>query len=75
MVMLVAGSAVAQPVDQTGTGGGPVNTAKAPYTTATGATVPRPGTLDETQIIDEQTKDDRLDDKITREICIGCLPN
>ena len=36
MVMLVAETALAQSADQTGTGGGPISTAKAPYTTATG---------------------------------------
>ncbi len=69
-------AALAAPVDTTGTGGGPASTAKAPYTTSTGATVPRPGTIDrrEAENIDRSTKEDRIDNSITNGICIGCAP-
>ncbi|GJD35461.1 hypothetical protein [Methylobacterium aerolatum] len=72
----VSAAAVAAPVDTTGTGGGPASTAKAPYTTSTGATVPRPGAIDrqEAENIQRPTKQDRIDNSITNGICIGCAP-
>lgn len=68
--------ALAAPADTTGTGGGPATTAKAPYTTSTGATVPRPGSIDrqEAENIDRPTRQDKLDNSITQGICIGCAP-
>lgn len=72
----MAAPAFASPADTTGTGGGPTTTAKAPYTTSTGATVPHPGTIDarETGSIDRTTKEDKIDNSITQGICIGCAP-
>ncbi len=72
----MAAPAFAAPADVTGTGGGPTTAAKAPYTTSTGATVPRPGTIntEETGSIDRVTKQDRIDNSITQGICIGCAP-
>ena len=69
--------ALAQNAAQIGTGGGPASTARAPNTTATGQTVPRPGTLnrDETGSIQRRTPQQQEDDTITKEICIGCSPS
>ncbi len=68
--------AFAAPADVTGTGGGPTTAAKAPYTTSTGATVPRPGAInsEETGSINRVTKQDQIDNSITQGICIGCAP-
>lgn len=73
---LAATQALAAPMDTTGTGGGPATAAKAPYTTSTGATVPRPGSVDrmETGSIDRRTNEDRVNDKVISGICIGCAP-
>ncbi len=64
----------ADPASETGTGGGPASTAKAPHTAATGQTVPNPGALNpkETGSIDRRSVNERQDDAITRGICIGC---
>jgi hypothetical protein len=66
--------AFADPVSETGTGGGPASTAKAPHTTATGQTVPNPGALNpsETGSIDRRSTNEERNDAITRGICIGC---
>lgn len=76
LVVLGSSTALAAPVDQTGTGGGPASTAKAPYTTSTGATVPRAGGAgpSETGSIGRTTPNERADDHIMRGICIGCAP-
>ena len=68
--------AFAAPADVTGTGGGPTTAAKAPYTTSTGSTVPRPGTIDgaEAGRIDRKTPEDKVDNSITQGICVGCAP-
>lgn len=64
----------AEPVSQTGTGGGPTTAAKAPHTTPTGQTVPNPGALgpDETGSIAHRNAAEERNDAITRGICIGC---
>ncbi|MCJ2072531.1 hypothetical protein MKK75_27700 [Methylobacterium sp. J-030] len=66
--------ACADPVSETGTGGGPASAAKAPHTTATGQTVPNPGALNpnETGSIDRRSTNEERNDAITRGICIGC---
>ncbi|MEL6062227.1 MULTISPECIES: hypothetical protein [unclassified Methylobacterium] len=66
--------AFADPVSETGTGGGPTSTAKAPHTTATGQTVPNPRALgpNETGSIDRRSTNEERNDAITRGICIGC---
>lgn len=73
---LVSSQALAEPTDLTGTGGGPTTAAKAPYTTATGATVPHPGALDSARTgdIDRTTRRDAVNDKVIQGICIGCGP-
>lgn len=67
-------SALAQGVDRTGTGGGPATTARAPFTTSTGQTVPRPAALDptETGSIQRRSRLEVRNDAITQGICIGC---
>ena len=64
----------AEPVSQTGTGGGPATAAKAPHTTPTGQTVPNPGALgpNETGSIERRDAIEERNDAITRGICIGC---
>jgi hypothetical protein len=76
LVGALATPALAAEADMTGTGGGPATAAKAPYTTSTGATVPRPGTIDrqEADNIDRPTRQDKIDNSITQGICIGCAP-
>ena len=66
--------AFADPVSETGTGGGPASAAKAPHTTATGQTVPNPGALGprETGSIERRSTNEERNDAITRGICIGC---
>ncbi|MCJ2085972.1 hypothetical protein MKK88_08180 [Methylobacterium sp. E-005] len=66
--------AFADPISETGTGGGPASTAKAPHTTATGQTVPNPTALNpkETGSIDRRSTNEEHNDAITRGICIGC---
>ncbi|WP_342109212.1 hypothetical protein [Methylobacterium sp. SI9] len=69
-----AAPAFADPISQTGTGGGPTSTAKAPHTTATGQTVPNPNALNprETGSIDRRSTNEERNDAITNGICIGC---
>ncbi len=64
----------ADPVSQTGTGGGPATAAKAPHTASTGQTVPNPGALNpnETGSIERRDAVEQRNDAITRGICIGC---
>lgn len=71
---LASVTAWADPVSQTGTGGGPATTAKAPHTAATGQTVPNPGALgpNETGSIERRDAVEDRNDAITRGICIGC---
>jgi hypothetical protein len=66
--------ASADPVSQTGTGGGPASAAKAPHTTATGQTVPNPSVVNpnETGSIERRDAVEERNDAITRGICIGC---
>ncbi|MBP1181958.1 hypothetical protein [Methylobacterium sp. PvR107] len=72
--VLGAAPAFAQPISQTGTGGGPTSAAKAPHTAATGQTVPNPGALNanETGSIERRDATEQRNDAITRGICIGC---
>ncbi|MBE7202288.1 MAG: hypothetical protein INR70_31410 [Parafilimonas terrae] len=72
--VLSAAPAFAQPVSQTGTGGGPTSAAKAPHTAATGQTVPNPSALNpnETGSIERRDATEQRNDAITRGICIGC---
>lgn len=67
-------SAQADPISQTGTGGGPTTAAKAPHTAPTGQTVPNPGALNpnETGSIEKRDAVEQRNDAITRGICIGC---
>lgn len=71
---LAAVPAFADPVSETGTGGGPASTAKAPHTATTGQTVPNPGALGprETGSIEHRSTNEEHNDAITRGICIGC---
>ncbi|MDP4005995.1 hypothetical protein [Methylobacterium sp. NEAU K] len=64
----------AQTVSETGTGRGPTTAAKAPYTAATGQTVPNPGALgpNETGSIERRSPIEERNDAITRGICVGC---
>ena len=66
--------AFADPASQTGTGGGPASTAKAPHTATTGQTVPNPSALNpnETGSIDRRSRNEERNDAITSGICIGC---
>ena len=66
--------ALAQAVDQTGTGGGPRTTIRAPYTATTGQTVPDPRAFDptETGSITRRNRLEERNDAITQGICIGC---
>jgi len=68
--------AMAQMADTTGTGGGPASAAKAPYTASTGATVPRPGSVNQVEQgrIDKESAIEKQNDKILQGICIGCAP-
>ena len=62
-------------VSETGTGGGPASTIKAPNTTGTGQTVPKPGTLgpNETGTVTPQARrEEKREDQIMKGICIGC---
>ena len=74
ILTLGTASGWAQPVSQTGTGGGPATAAKAPHTAATGQTVPNPGALgpNETGSIARRDPTEQHNDAITRGICIGC---
>ncbi len=62
-------------VSETGTGGGPASTIRAPNTTGTGQTVPKPGTLgpDETGTVTPRNRqEEKREDQIMKGICIGC---
>ncbi|GJE13171.1 MULTISPECIES: hypothetical protein [Methylobacterium] len=71
---LGAAPAWADPISQTGTGGGPATAAKAPHTASTGQTVPNPNALNlnETGSIERRDAVEQRNDAITRGICIGC---
>jgi hypothetical protein len=71
---LAASPAWAEPVSQTGTGGGPTTAAKAAHTATTGQTVPNPGAIgpNETGSIERRNVTEEHNDAITRGICIGC---
>jgi hypothetical protein len=62
----------------TGTGGGPASTITAPNTSVTGRTMPPAGgdasasTAGDNR--ERRTPEQKVDDKITRGICIGCGP-
>ena len=63
------------PVSETGTGGGPASTIRAPNTSAVGQTVPKPGALgpDETGTVTPRNrKEEKREDAIMKGICIGC---
>ncbi|MGY2050845.1 hypothetical protein [Methylobacterium sp. JK268] len=73
MLLLLPTGALAQAeADQTGTGRGPRSTITAPYTTSTGATVPRGGDRALERRVDERSRDERRDDAIDKSICSGC---
>jgi hypothetical protein len=74
LISVASLSALAQPVDQTGTGGGPATTITAPYTAATGQTVPNPRVVSPngTSGIERRSREEKRMDAITRGICIGC---
>ncbi len=62
-------------VSETGTGGGPASTIKAPNTAGTGQTVPKPGALgpNETGTVSPQMRREaKREDQIMKGICIGC---
>jgi len=62
-------------VSETGTGGGPASTIRAPNTSAVGQTVPKPGALgpDETGTVSPRNRqEERREDQIMKGICIGC---
>ncbi|GJD61935.1 hypothetical protein [Methylobacterium frigidaeris] len=62
-------------VSETGTGGGPASTIRAPNTSAVGQTVPKPGTLgpDETGTVTPRNRqEEKREDQIMKGICIGC---
>ncbi|MGH1572429.1 hypothetical protein ACRAWG_19255 [Methylobacterium sp. P31] len=74
LMSLASFPSLGQAVDQTGTGGGPTSTQKAPYTTTTGQTVPNPRAINpnETGSIERRSRNEERNDAITRGICIGC---
>ncbi|SFU89999.1 hypothetical protein SAMN02799631_02999 [Methylobacterium sp. 174MFSha1.1] len=62
-------------VSETGTGGGPASTIRAPNTSAVGQTVPKPGSLgpDETGTVTPRNRqEEKREDQIMKGICIGC---
>jgi hypothetical protein len=62
-------------VSETGTGGGPASTIRAPNTSAVGQTVPKPGALgpDATGTVSPRNRqEERREDQIMKGICIGC---
>ncbi|AWB19962.1 hypothetical protein DA075_02620 [Methylobacterium currus] len=62
-------------VSETGTGGGPASTIRAPNTTGTGQTVPKPGALgpDATGTVTPRNRqEEKREDQIMKGICIGC---
>ena len=72
--LLAAAPALAQTPSETGTGGGPSSTARAPNTTAVGQTKP-PGSAAAPE--SPERRDARNDrqkdaDKVLKGICIGC---
>ena len=74
LALLAPLPALAQ-VSETGTGGGPASTIKAPNTTGTGQTVPKPGALgpNETATVSPQMRREaKREDAIMKGICIGC---
>ena len=66
--------ALAQAVDETGTGGGPRSTITAPYTTSDGTTKPRGDALgpETRREREEERRIERQDDRIDSGICVGC---
>jgi hypothetical protein len=74
-VMLAATAAQAQDQpDQTGTGGGPLSTQRAPNTSTVGRTMPpsRDASPATTGAIERRTPQQRRNDEISKGICIGC---
>jgi hypothetical protein len=74
--IMSAGAASAQ-TDTTGTGGGPLSTEKAPYTTVVGQTKPPSRDASPTSVkpIARRTPRQAADSMISRRICIGCGPD
>ena len=72
------GSIAALAQATTGTGGGPTSTVTAPHTSAVGRTMPPAGgdagaaTAGDNR--ERRTQEQKVDDKITQGICIGCGP-
>ncbi|TGD93317.1 hypothetical protein EU555_33495 [Methylobacterium nonmethylotrophicum] len=63
------------PTAETGTGGGPASTIRAPNTSTVGQTVPKPGSLgpDATGTVTPRNRqEERREDQIMKGICIGC---
>ncbi|MFC6792329.1 hypothetical protein ACFQE0_23850 [Methylobacterium komagatae] len=61
----------------TGTGGGPGSTATAPNTSSVGRTMPPAGgdaSAATANDREHRTQEQKVDDKITKGICIGCGP-
>ncbi|KAA0124903.1 hypothetical protein CIW48_06155 [Methylobacterium sp. P1-11] len=69
-------SALAQDMDQTGSGRGRASAAGVSSGAHAGRRVPHPNVLgpNETGSIQRRTPSDRRDDAISRGICIGCSP-
>ncbi len=69
-------SALAQDLDQTGSGRGRASAAGVSSGAHTGLRVPHPNVLgpNETGSIRRRTSSDRRDDAISSGICIGCSP-
>jgi hypothetical protein len=62
-------------VSETGTGGGPTSTVRAPNTSSVGQTVPKPGALgpDATGTVTPRNRqEEKREDQIMKGICIGC---
>lgn len=74
LALLLPLPALAQ-VSETGTGGGPASTIRAPNTTGTGQTVPKPSALgpNETGTVSPRARrEEKREDQIMKGICIGC---
>lgn len=78
LALWAGGSAAALAQATTGTGGGPGSTVTAPNTSTVGRTMPPAGgdagaaTAGESR--ERRTQEQKVDDKITQGICIGCGP-
>ncbi len=75
MLLALAAPAAAQ-ADLTGTGGGPLSTQTAPYTTAEGVTKPpsRDASPTSRDNPERRTREELENERIESGICIGCGP-